>query len=577
MDSLQQEQLLLRLGPFNGLLTRTAPLYTEPLHTITCSGFVFSELVGMLLSQKGRTKFGPFSGPTINTILSFARFYRATNLGNRLILSDDVGKLYSMSDTGAVSAALTLFSALTNGKITEFQDWNGYLFFCNGTDTLQKIKDDLTLTKVGITKPSTAPTGAVGAAGNPNGTYNYRVTFESATHESSPGPISANVVVVNQKVDLSALATTTDAQVTNVNIYRTGGGKTTWNYVGTVTQGTTTATDNTADSDVGVELVLNRDPPPVAIKQLISHKTRLFGITDTTVEYSNYNEPEGWDILNSIPIDNSKSADINLRGVSLGSVLVIGRKQSVFGIYGENSGELIPKKLLNIGLVAPLSLVSDGSVLIGLFEDGVRMFDGREWNKISQVIQPTLSAIPRGTREEFAGAILNSVYYLSSAFLKKTFFFDFETREWGELPWGGIRLLALTSTEDPETIISIRNDKTAIDKWFDSTQDLGANLPFTWETNRINLVPEHLVRIREIHIVSDKTSVDFTVDLKYDDERIDTFSLTPSTKAYQVGTCSDKSICHDVSIKISGNVNDVTQRLRIYRIALYGWVERRMK
>lgn len=579
MDTFQgqvgREQLLLSLDIFQGLMTNTSTYFTQPPHAKTCSGFVFNEELGNLLSVKGRANIGSYTGDAGENITSLGRFYRGTS-APLIVYGTNKAKIRNMTDTGT-DAGYTLAVTLTNDKVAEFEQWGDYLFFCNGTDAGQKIKSDGTVTRIGITAPSSTPSAAAGAAGSPDGTYNYRVTYQSATHESSPSSISAAVTVASQRVSLTNIPVSSDSQVTTVNIYRLGGTSTVWSYVGNVSNGTTTATDNVADADLGVELALNRDPPLVTCKQFIVHKNRMFGLTDTTIEPSNFNEPEGYNTGNSIKIDNSSSGDINLRMVSIGSLLFVGRRQSCYGIFGENAGEFIPKKLLDIGLVSPLSLVSDANILVGLFEDGIRSFDGSSWQIISTLVDDIFKNISRANRELMSGCIYNKTYYLSSSEEGKTWFFDLSTNEWGELPWGCSRVLSLTGDQDPETIIGVRTGQDHIDKWFQGGQDNGNNLAFDWKTDRIIVAKGHLFRGRELHILMDSASVAFTVTVTYDNTRVDTLAVTPSTNEYQVATLSDKAIGHDITIRINGSVTDNTKRLRIYKMWLYGWIERRRK
>lgn len=87
---------------------------------------------------------------------------------------------------------------------------------------------------LGIKEPPTACSAAVGAAGTPNGSYQYYVTYYNANgDESPPSPISGTVTVVNQRVSLTAIpigtgnATHTNGSavltaVSNASSYRVG-------------------------------------------------------------------------------------------------------------------------------------------------------------------------------------------------------------------------------------------------------------------------------------------------------------------------------------------------------------------
>lgn len=99
----------------------------------------------------------------------------------------------------------------------------------------------------------TAPSGAdSGVAGNPNGTYTYKVTFVTSTGETTPSSASGNVVVVNKKIDVSSIALGGEG-TTSRKLYRTEAGPgATWKLVTTISDNsTTTYTDNVADGSLG--------------------------------------------------------------------------------------------------------------------------------------------------------------------------------------------------------------------------------------------------------------------------------------------------------------------------------------
>lgn len=104
--------------------------------------------------------------------------------------------------------------------------------------------------------PPGTPTVAIGSATGITGTYNYQVTFVTASGETEGGTVSSNVTVSNQKVDLSAIPTGTTGFVTARKIYRsTTGPITPRKLVTTISDNTTTTyTDSTADGSLGANL-----------------------------------------------------------------------------------------------------------------------------------------------------------------------------------------------------------------------------------------------------------------------------------------------------------------------------------
>lgn len=102
----------------------------------------------------------------------------------------------------------------------------------------------------------TAPTlTADVAAGNPNGTYTYRVTFVTATGETEGGTVSAPITVASKKIDLSSIPVAafigSDA-VTARKLYRTTGTGVQHLLLATLSDNlTTTYQDNIADGSLG--------------------------------------------------------------------------------------------------------------------------------------------------------------------------------------------------------------------------------------------------------------------------------------------------------------------------------------
>ncbi|HWT40446.1 MAG TPA: right-handed parallel beta-helix repeat-containing protein [Dongiaceae bacterium] len=104
------------------------------------------------------------------------------------------------------------------------------------------------LNLVQVFGPTTAPTATAGAAGSLTGTFNYTVTYVTASGETDGGPISSNVSVSAQQVNLTNIPVSASKSVTGRNIYRslpsTSGP---YYLVATINDNTTTSyTDNTA-------------------------------------------------------------------------------------------------------------------------------------------------------------------------------------------------------------------------------------------------------------------------------------------------------------------------------------------
>lgn len=107
-------------------------------------------------------------------------------------------------------------------------------------------------TQIPTTGVPTAPTAVLNvAAGNLNGSYEYAVTFVTASGETLQSPDSVAVTPVNQKADLSAIPIG-GADVTKRKLYRQKNGTGPYSLVVQINDNTTTTyTDNIADGSVG--------------------------------------------------------------------------------------------------------------------------------------------------------------------------------------------------------------------------------------------------------------------------------------------------------------------------------------
>lgn len=123
--------------------------------------------------------------------------------------------------------------------------------------------DLTTLAPTSLTLPTTTPLSAPGAltatatgdAGNPNGTYTYKVTLVTAFGETTGGPTSNSVAPASKTVSLTAIPTGA-AGTTARKIYRIKNGGSVYYLLTTIGDNvTTTYTDNTADASLGTALV----------------------------------------------------------------------------------------------------------------------------------------------------------------------------------------------------------------------------------------------------------------------------------------------------------------------------------
>lgn len=216
-------------------------------------------------------------------------------------------------------------------------------------------------TALGLTAPASAPTVALGAAGALTGAYLYKVTAEYGTRgESNPSTASASVSPSAQKVDLTAIPTPTGA--TKRHIYRTVASGTTYYFVATLSDNTTTTyTDNTIDSALGDELEDDHDAPPTA-KYITPHQGAMFYSGNPSAPKRLYFSIQGFpEIVPAtthyidVPVAGS-----NITGhASLEDCLVVFTDTAYFVLYGTTVSTYRFKLIEpSIGCTAPKSIAT---------------------------------------------------------------------------------------------------------------------------------------------------------------------------------------------------------------------------
>lgn len=570
------------LIPIEGWDSWVSPYSLKDTFLTNLSNLEWRTIAGALTLVKGRDSLATFASLSFKGL---GRFSNATSTGPRTVAVLSDGSWRVIDDAG-VAATPTLVEAWSGTAKTRFVTFsrNNLLIASNGTQRAQKLrKDNLTATtRVGIDAPTAAPTVAAGAAGNLSGKYQWRVTFESATHESSPGPVSSQLTLTGQQADLTGVPTSTDTQVTKRNIYRIGGTVPEWRFVGSINDNsTTTFTDNIADVNLGETLGFDRDPPPTEITQFIEHKQRLLGIAGNKIYISNYQEPEGWNVANYLTVGGA--SDI-LAAASTGSVALILKDTEAFMLAGESLADFVLLPIAKVGVLAPDSVVSAEGVVLWLAHDGVRSFDGRTIQYIGQEVRTAIEQVPLSTRRQAVGVFASGMYLLSfpSQF---TLLYDLVTGKWSKLSWtydfaisafddNGLGRFIHTNQPSGSTLVS----------WPGSGYtDLGS--PITWNFSRSIFSGQEAMggvakgafksikRWREVEIIAPPQSISISLELVVDGDTTNksystTVSLADAPK--RVGL-PPNMVGKSVKITVSGTHSAY---LEIHGVILWGYLER---
>lgn len=340
----------------------------------------------------------PAGSPSILYALEFLRTVGGVTTRKKIGFASD-GNVYDYSTDPPTS----VLAGLTPGAMPDVIVTRGWLCFANGVDTPRKW-NMTTWYQWGITAPGTAPTLALGGAGNPNGTYRFRVDFRrnpldaiDPGAQSSMGTISGSIAAVNQIINLTNIPTSADPQVNARDVYVEIAGQ--WYLATTINDNVTTVfAYNLLDSTV----VLNekgrtdRDPPLASNKIIALHKDIVFGTDGRILYWTILNEFEAFSTL--VRASNAFQTDDGTFISALNSFtdLAVCKERSIYVRTGDDVSYSITKKVTDSGVIARNSVVVKDNILYYLAHDGFRVFDGNS----SSIISRNINNLLYGTTSE---------------------------------------------------------------------------------------------------------------------------------------------------------------------------------
>lgn len=154
----------------------------------------------------------------------------------------------------------SILTGLSSNLLTTLQpfrhlnDTSEWIFVADDS-LMRKVDSSGTVRNWGIAAPSAAPTIAVGAAGSLTGTYGARYSYARVVGslvatESSLSPAPTGVSLTSQTLNVTVVASS-DAQVTNIRLYRTAAGGSSYLFDQQVANSGATLNSSQADSALG--------------------------------------------------------------------------------------------------------------------------------------------------------------------------------------------------------------------------------------------------------------------------------------------------------------------------------------
>lgn len=280
------------------------------------------------------------------------------------------------------------------GHLPDFETMNNLCFIVNGQEA--RKYDGSNIYNFGLVAPAAPTTADSGVAGQPSGTYEFKLTLYNSNtgHESSPSPVSTALAVSSKKITITTTAanvidntgiSTFDNQVTHVRIYArlttlssdffrlsdtemtvndgdayaaahggwaTDGGNHSWTF----------NLDNTDLNNLTAKVpgLTENEPPPSGTMAIAEHLSRMFATDGIDLYYSGIGKPESFDTTNDferVAFDDGQRI-LGIKSISE-NILAIFKERSTYALVGTdaNSWEV---RLIDdsVGMVAQRSLFS---------------------------------------------------------------------------------------------------------------------------------------------------------------------------------------------------------------------------
>lgn len=388
----------------------------------------FDNTYGSIAKRKNRTKYAGMSTLGTTRIISAYRYCKNSNTTKHQLVVYGTTIKEGNDSTGAFTNKKTGLTADLRAMWWTFKD---LCYFFNGTDNNQVYDGTNNTENMGVPVPS-APTMAEDVAGNPNGAYKYKVTYEiDGYQEGSASAASATITVTSKKI-LVTIPVSTNTRVTKRILYRTVASGAVYNKLATVSNNTdTTYLDNIADGSLDTTITAPTDyGAPASYKYGCLHKFRLFLARNSSnlsrVIYSDVRSgiayPDVFPANNYFDVLKDNGEEITFIGQDNFGQLIIMKPSAVLKIdtdMDDPVGWSGFDRIFSInGCVAAYSVAKTDVGLIYLSRYGemkkmLMLWDGMVAKPIFEELEPVLSAILDTRLTDCVGHYANGAYYLA--------------------------------------------------------------------------------------------------------------------------------------------------------------------
>lgn len=353
-----------------------------------------------------------------NPILGMHRLYLTG--GTKVLLVNYSNKIAKGNDnTGTFTDILTLTSG---DRRMSWLTWHNNAIGTDGYNSIIKYDgSSASATYVGSLLATES------TAGNPNGTYTYKVTCYTSGYEASMNVASNSVTVSSKKINLSMIPICPDTflgeDVVGRKVYRPVTGGSTYKLLsnGTIADNTTlTLTDNDSDASLGANLNATNTLVIPKGKLGVIHKNRLWIANDPdNPSRIYYSEDASLDFFlpdSYFDIRKEDGDEITFVKNVLGK-LTVGKNNSIQKIYTDGD---VPEEdweisdpFSFIGCQALYTAVNTSLGVLYLGNNGIYVFNGQYSKLLSDKVTPEILDIsPSNFPNAWAEYYKNS-YYLA--------------------------------------------------------------------------------------------------------------------------------------------------------------------
>ena len=208
--------------------TRTKPQgppeisFTKGINTFQVNRLLLDPGEAATLLNADFDQIGALGISKANTVIAtgMGRIHSLYKTGDHLFVGEGNNLVHFLVTTMAKTVVSTAF----NGDDISMFAYENFLYATEGVTKLKVYIPTLATSIWGIDNPLTAPSGVLGASGDPSGTYSLFYTYvakypDGTEYETDFSPAGV-VIVDNMTIQWTYPETATDPQITHLRLYR---------------------------------------------------------------------------------------------------------------------------------------------------------------------------------------------------------------------------------------------------------------------------------------------------------------------------------------------------------------------